>query len=78
MAFPEGITYLVKHAGNKYPVYDVQVRLQDLDRGPKLPDGSVNFAGRGWVELRPANFLEAQDQEPRRVTVPGSIPPLSR
>jgi hypothetical protein len=139
LAFPEGIKYLVKHAGG-YPVYDVQVRLQDLDHGPRLPDGSVlpteffaagtltsntdkfpvggnnltrenpppdstevrrflielparnglvlqhvtltalkgrwqtnshpirkNFADRGWVELHPANFREAQDQEPRRV-----------
>ena len=149
LLFPEGIKYLVKHAGDKYPVYDVQVRLQDLDSGPRLPDGSVlptetfpagtltsntdkfpvggsnltrqnpppdstevrrflvelparnglilqnvtltavkgrwhtnshpirkNFAGRGWAELHPANFLEAQDQEPRTVTVPG--PPTPR
>ena len=53
MAFPEGIKYLVRHAGNKYPVYDVQVQLQDLDRGPKLPDGSVNFAGRGGSNFAP-------------------------
>jgi hypothetical protein len=37
-----------------------------------------NFAQRGWVELRPANFREAQDQEPRTVAVPGTIPPPSR
>ena len=41
LAFPEGIKYLVKHAGNTYPLYDVQVRLQDLDRSPRLRDGSV-------------------------------------
>ena len=142
LAFPEGMKYLVKHAGNTYPLYDVQVRLQDLDRGPRLRDGSVlptkffpagtltsntdkfpvdsddltrlnpppdskevrrfrielparnglvlqdvtltavkgrwhtnsrpirkNFAGRGWVDLEPANFREAQEQEPRRVTL---------
>jgi len=142
LAFPEGMKYLVKHAGNTYPLYDVQVRLQDLDRGPRLRDGSVlptkffpagtltsntdkfpvdsddltrlnppldskevrrfrielparnglvlqdvtltavegrwqtnsrpirkNVAGRGWVDLEPANFREAQEQEPRRVTM---------
>jgi hypothetical protein len=142
LVFPEGIKYLVKHAGNTYPLYDVQVRLQDLDRGPRLRDGSVlptkffpagtltsntdkfpvdsddltrlnpppdskevrrfrielparnglvlqdvtltavkgqwhtnsrpirkNFAGRGWVDLEPTNFREAQEQEPRRVTM---------
>jgi hypothetical protein len=135
LAFPEGIMYLVKHAGNKYPLYDVEVRLQDLDRGPRLPDGSVlptkffkvgtltsntdkfpvldedlripNPSAdatevrrfrvelparnglvlqditltavnghwqtnsypirKGTAELRPANFQEAQQQEPRRV-----------
>src|SRR5262249_33072842 len=34
------VIYFVKHRGN-YPLYDVQVRLQDLDNGPFLPDGSV-------------------------------------
>ena len=46
LAFPEGIKYLVKHAGGSYPVYDVQVRLQDLDHGPRLPDGSLLPARR--------------------------------
>jgi len=40
-AFLEGVAYLVRHAGSTYPLYDVQVRVQDLDRGPRLPDGSV-------------------------------------
>jgi len=143
LVFPEGVMYLVKHAGN-YPLYDVQVRVQDLDRGPRLPDGSVlptkvypagtltsntdkfpvardelrllnppekstevrrfrielparnglvlqdvtltavkgkwhtnsrplrkSIEGRGWVDLRPANFREAQEQEPRVTTGAG-------
>lgn len=142
LAFPDGVMYLVKHTGNTYPLYDVQVRLQDLDHGPRLPDGSVlptevyragtltsntdkfpvggdhlrrpnppphstevrrfrielparnglvlqdvtmtavkgrwhtnsrpirkSIEGRGWVDLEPANFLEVQDQKPRRVTM---------
>ena len=35
------VSYHLKHHGSKYPVYDVEVRLQDLDNGPFLPDGSV-------------------------------------
>jgi len=35
------VSYHVKHHGSKYPVYDVEVRVQDLDNGPFLPDGSV-------------------------------------
>jgi hypothetical protein len=30
LAFPEGIKYLIKHAGNKYPIYDVQVGCKTL------------------------------------------------
>ena len=41
LAFPEGIKYLIKLAGTQYPLYDVQVRLQDLDCGPRETDGSV-------------------------------------
>jgi len=28
-----------------------------------------SIEGRGWVDLEPANFQEAQEQEPRRVTM---------
>lgn len=35
------VSYFVAHAGSRYPLYDVQVRVQDLDNGPFLSDGSV-------------------------------------
>ena len=144
LVFPDGVMYLIKHAGNAYPLYDVQVRVQDLNRGPRLADGSVlptkfyvagtltgntdkfpiatdeltlrnppvdstevrrfrlelparnglvlqdvtltavkgkwhtnsrpikkSIEGRGWVNLQPANFREAQEQEPRVTTGAG-------
>lgn len=42
------IVYYITHAGSRYPIYDLQIRRQDLDNGPFLADGSV-IPSQAWL-----------------------------
>jgi hypothetical protein len=75
------VAYYLKLHGKTYPLYDVQVRLQDLDNGPFLPDGSVipskivragtltNNTDKFTMDFLVFEFPKPGETKPRRVKI---------